>query len=80
VTIFTIAPGANITPRWIGVQGGPVRVTSNIPIFASERVLTVPTNAFNEFMGIPLSDLTSEYWFPWYDSVYMNNKVLISRP
>jgi hypothetical protein len=80
VTTFSIAPGANITPRWIGVQGGPVRVTSNIPIFASERVLTVPTNAFNEFMGIPFSQLASEYWFPWYDSVYMNNKILISRP
>jgi hypothetical protein len=40
----------------------------------------VPTNAFNEFMGIPRSQFSAEYWFTWYDSVYMNNKLLISKP
>ncbi|MBI5704364.1 MAG: hypothetical protein HZC39_12595, partial [Chloroflexi bacterium] len=77
---YSIAPGANVTPRWVGVQSGPVRVVSDIPVFASERVFTVPTNAFNEFMGIPANQLTTEYWFTWYDSVYMNNKVMVSKP
>jgi hypothetical protein len=79
VTTFSIAPGANITPRWIGVQGGPVRVTSNIPVFASERVLTTPNNVFNEMNGFPLTQLVTEYWFPWYDSVYMNNDILVGK-
>ena len=61
-------------------MAGPVRVVSGIPVFTSERVFTVPTNAFNEFMGIPLSQFTTEYWFTWYDSVYMETTVVISRP
>jgi hypothetical protein len=77
---YEIAPGANVTPRWFGVQGGPVQVLSDIPVFVSERVFTVPTNAFNEFMGIPRSQFSAEYWFTWYDSVYMNNKLLLSKP
>lgn len=79
-TVFTIPPGANVTPRWPGTVAGPVQVVSDIPIFASERVFTVPTNAFNEFMGIPSSQLTTEYWFPWYDSINMSNKLLIGKP
>jgi hypothetical protein len=77
---YAIAPGANVTPRWIGEVAGPVRVVSDIPVFTSERVFTVPTNAFNEFMGIPLSQFSTEYWFTWYDSVYMNNTVVVSKP
>jgi hypothetical protein len=77
---FSIPPGARVTPRWIGVQGGPVRVVSDIPIFASERVFTIPTNAFNEFMAIPFSQFTTEYWFPWYDNVNMSNQLLVSKP
>jgi hypothetical protein len=60
--------------------GGPVRVVSDIPVFTSERVFTLPTDAFNEFMGIPLSQFSTEYWFTWYDSVYMNNTVVVSKP
>jgi hypothetical protein len=77
---YAIAPGANVTPRWIGEVGGPVRVVSDIPVFTSERVFTVPTDAFNEFMGIPLSQFSTEYWFTWYDNVYMDNTIRVSKP
>jgi len=76
----TILPGANVTPGWIGLQDELVQVVSDNPVFASERVFTVPTNAFNEFMGIPNGQLTTEYWFPWYDSVNMQNKLLVGKP
>jgi hypothetical protein len=79
-TTFTIPAGGNVTPRWVGTTAGPVRVVSDIPIFTSERVFTVPTNAFNEFMGIPKGQFTTEYWFTWYDSVNMTNKLLVSKP
>ncbi|MBI4760131.1 MAG: hypothetical protein ACOYYF_00345 [Chloroflexota bacterium] len=79
-TTFTIPPRGNVTPRWIGLQGGPVQIVSDIPIFASERVFTVPNSVFNEAMGIPGNQLTSEYWYPWYDSKNMNNFLLISKP
>jgi hypothetical protein len=77
---FSIPPNGRVTPRWIGLQGGPVHVISNIPIFASERVFTVPNSIFNEAMGIPNNKLTSEYWYPWYDSINMKNEILISKP
>ena len=79
-TTFVIPPGGNVTPRWMGSIAGPVRVVSDIPIFSSERVFTVPTDAFNEFMGIPFSQFSTEYWFTWYDTVYMQTKVLVSKP
>lgn len=79
-TTFTIPPRGNVTPRWIGLQGGPVQIVSNIPIFASERVFTVPNSIFNEAMGIPGNQLTSEYWYPWYDSQNMSNFLLVSKP
>jgi hypothetical protein len=77
---FTILPGDRVTPRWRGSIAGPVHVVSDIPVFASERVFTVPEDSFNEVMGVPGDQLTSEYWFPWYDSINMQNKILISRP
>jgi len=77
---FSIPPGGRVTPRWIGLRGGPVRVVSDIPVFASERVFTVPNSVFNEMLGEPAPNLFTEYWFPWYDSVNMNNKLLISKP
>jgi hypothetical protein len=77
---FPVPPNSRVTPRWISLQGGPVQVVSDIPIFVSERVLTSPSNAFNEMMGFPASQLANEYWFPWYDSVNMSNDILITRP
>ncbi len=64
---FTISPGSRVTPRWIGTVGGPVHVVSDIPVFTSERVFTVPEDSFNEMMGYPANQLVSEYWFPWYE-------------
>ena len=64
---FTVSPGSRVTPRWIGTIGGPVHVSSDIPVFASEREFTVPDNSFSEMMGYPADQLTTEYWFPWYE-------------
>ena len=79
---FSIPAGGRITPRWIGVTNGPVRVvsTNGVNIFTSERVLTYPNNVFNEMMGFPLNQMASTYWFPYYDSINMSNDILVSRP
>jgi hypothetical protein len=82
---YSIPPGANITPQ-LGLNAGPVKVVSvtgpntNSPIniFTSER--TLYSTSFNEMMGYPGNQLTSEYWFTWYDSVYMKTDVLFGRP
>jgi len=36
--------------------------------------------SFNETMGYPANQLTTEYWFPWYDKKSMITRVLIGRP
>ena len=79
---FSIPAGGRVTPRWIGTVNGPVRVvsTNSVPIFTSERVLTYPNSVFNEMMGFPLTQMSGEYWFPYYDSVNMSNDILVSRP
>ena len=79
---FSIPPGGRVTPRWMGVTDGPVRVvsTNGVPIFTSERVFTYPSSVFNEMMGFPLNQMSTEYWFPYYDSINMSNDILVSRP
>jgi subtilisin family serine protease len=59
---------------------GPVRVvsTSNIPIFASERAIYGTT--FEEIMGYPANQFTTEYWFTWYDTKSMGTWILVGNP
>ena len=45
--------------------------TNGVKIFTSERVLY--GDSFNEVMGYPATQLTTEYWFPWYDNVSMDD-------
>ncbi len=85
-TPYDIKPGKNITPRFNGLVGGPVRVVSvsgtgtptALDIFASER--SIFNTSFNEVMGVPFDQFTTEYWFPWYDGVYMKTWVLVGNP
>ena len=82
---FTVPAHGNITPTF-ATSNGPVRVVSvtglNTPspidIFASER--TLYGSSFNEMMGYPADQLTTEYWFTWYDSVYMTTDIYVSKP
>ena len=83
---YAIPPGDRITPQFPGVLDGPVRVVSvtgtgtpaPLNIFASER--STYLSSFNEVMGYPANQFTTEYWFPWYDQVYMNSWVLVGNP
>jgi uncharacterized protein YcfL len=83
---YQIPPGGRATPGYDGVQNGPVRVISkpnansiSVPIFASERSV-FGTDGFNELMGYPADQLTTEYWFTWYDKVGMITRLLIGAP
>jgi hypothetical protein len=82
---YAIPANGRITPQF-NLNSGPVRVvsvtgagtSSPISIFTSERSLYGPS--FNEMMGYPTNQLTSEYWFTWYDSIYMNTDIYVSTP
>jgi glucose/arabinose dehydrogenase len=77
---YTILPGEKETPKYTNVLDGPVRVvsTNGVDIFASERSLY--KDSFNEVMGYPGDQLTTEYWFPWYDNIGMKTWVLVGVP
>jgi hypothetical protein len=61
-------------------MNGPVEVTSDIPIFTSERSIYGPYSTFNEVMGYPDNQLTTRYWFPWYDHSSMGTWLMIATP
>jgi hypothetical protein len=76
---YTIPANGRISQRYV-LNTGPVRVVSmnGVKIFSSERVLY--GTSFNEVMGYPGNKLTTEYWFPWYDSNSMSTDILVGRP
>jgi len=69
---YVIPYGGRVTPIYQGIHNGPVQVksTNGVPIIASERAYRGVANLtdFNEMMGLPVDLLTTEYWFPLYDS------------
>jgi len=85
-TPYAIPAGNRVLPQFPGVIGGPVRVVSvtgtgtptALPIFTSERSLY--STSFNEVMGYPADQFTTEYWFPWYDQVGMKTWILVGNP
>ena len=78
-TSYMIAPGQRIFPRY-GINAGPVHVvsTNGVNIFTSER--TKYLNSFNEVMGYPGDQLTTDYWFTSYDDVGMITYLVIGNP
>ncbi|WP_075062152.1 hypothetical protein [Ornatilinea apprima] len=89
---YSVPPNGRVTPRFFenggtsgtGLQDGPVRVvsTNGVTIFTSERVhfQTSPQTDFNEIMGLSPSQLSTEFWYPWYDNNSMLNWVLVGNP
>jgi uncharacterized protein YxjI len=76
---YSIAPGQRIFPRY-GINAGPVHVvsTNGVDIFTSERTKFGPS--FNEVMGYPGYQLTTDYWFTSYDDLGMITYLVIGNP
>jgi hypothetical protein len=74
-----IQPGQNWTPEFANIQAGPVEVTSDQPIFTTQRVIY--NKSFNEFSGIPANTLTNKYYFTWNDTKNGNSAwTLVGNP
>ena len=76
--------GGRWTPIYQGINNGPVRVVSTnaVPIITSERAYRNAANLsdFNEMMGFPANQLTTEYWFPLSDSTsFMQTYITIGN-
>ena len=75
-----IVSGSTVIIAPPNIVDGPVKVKSSrsANIFTSERVIS--GNSFNEVMGFPTNQHTTEYWFPWYDNTSMNTWLLVGNP
>jgi hypothetical protein len=77
---IVIPAGGRMNPYYPDMFDGPVEVvsTNGVNIFVTER--TLYQTSFEEVTGIPANQLTSQYWFPWYDFRYMQTWISIGRP
>jgi hypothetical protein len=77
---YDLAAGQSIQPKYDGVRSGPVRVksTNGVSIFTSQRARF--GDSFNELMGFPANQLTTDYWFTYYDDIYMVTNLMIGAP
>jgi predicted outer membrane repeat protein len=68
---FTLVAGESTRKSFPGVNNGPVKIISDVPIVAAERVVYrvsgTPTS-FSELMGLPNALLDATFWFPWYNN------------
>jgi hypothetical protein len=77
---ITLAAGVS-TRVGYAVNNGPIRIvcadcTSNQKIIAALRVIWKEPgfrSSYSEMMGLPVESLSTEYWFPWYNSAATNS-------
>ena len=69
---FTLGVGASVRKNY-DVNNGPIRVVSDGPkIIAAMRVIWQEPGqrtSYSELMGLPKEQLSTEYWFPWYNNL-----------
>jgi hypothetical protein len=80
---FAIEAGTSIRKSFPTIDGGLVKVDSDIPIVAAERVIykvnNIPTS-FTEMMGLPAGQLDTIYWLPWYNSMDLDTQLRFGMP
>ncbi len=78
---FTLAKGAS-TRKSFNVDGGPVKIVSNVNIVAAERVIykiNGINTSFSEMMALPNSQVSKTYWLPWYNNVNLDTQLRIAN-
>ena len=82
---YNLAPNASQRISYASLDAGPVVIQSsgNVPIIASERVAYFDGSAwssFAEMMGLPQSQLTTTYLFPWYNNIDIDTQLRFGVP
>ena len=66
------------------INNGPVKVESSAGnIVASMRVAYnngTSWTHFSEVLGLPANQLTTAFWFPWYNNIDLNTQVRFAVP
>jgi hypothetical protein len=74
---FSVLPNAS-TRKTYTQNTGPVRITSNTCGIAS-MLVKYNTVSYSELMGFPANQLTTDYWFPYYNNVAMESQLRVSN-
>jgi hypothetical protein len=75
---FTLLAGESVQKSFASVNNGPVRIESDVPIIAAERVIYSVNGvdtSFTELMALPNSQLDTTYWLPWYNNADLDTQL-----
>jgi hypothetical protein len=75
---FTLIAGESTRKSFAGISNGPVKIESDVPIVAAERVVYKVNGvgtSFSEMMALPNSQLDTTYWLPWYNNVELDTQL-----
>jgi hypothetical protein len=79
---FTLAAGESTRRSFVGVNDGPVKIESTQNIVAAERVIYKVNGintSFTEMMGLPIGQLNTTYYLPWYNNVDLDTQLRIAN-
>ena len=83
---YGLNPASSIRVDYPGSDSGPLRVVStnaSVPILAAMRVIQSVNGeqtSYSEITGLPASQLSSSYWFPWYNNLNFDTQLRIGVP
>jgi hypothetical protein len=80
---FTVPVGGSIRKTFPNIDRGPVKIESNIPIVAAERVIYQANGvgtSFSEMMALPNSLLDTICWLPWYNNKTLDTQLRFGVP
>jgi len=79
---FIVAQGQSALLKFASIDAGPVKIVSDVPIVASERMIykvNGVNTSFSEMLALPNSQLDNTYWLPWYNNMTMNTQLRIAN-
>ena len=85
ISTYNLTPNQSQRISYVGLDSGPVVIQSSggVPIIASERVAYFNGSAwtsFAEMMGLPQSQLTTTFVFPWYNNLDIDTQLRFAVP
>jgi Leucine-rich repeat (LRR) protein len=77
---YTLNAGGATRKNYTGKNTGPLHVVSSSqPILTTVRTLYAG-NSYYEMTGLPNSQLSTQYFFPWYNNKAMDSELRIAIP
>lgn len=78
LSAFALPPGTSLREGYPGINNGPARINSTnfVNIITALRVIWKEPGtrfSYSELIGLPDEQLSTEYWFPWYNNASTNS-------